>query len=162
MGPSPYCRQFSTTTASPLPSTTQIKEAILLLNTGKPGPQTKTDLVPIHSPLDSLKLHRAHVHRRLLPLRPRPIRYCSRLSPKSPHNWCSCMDRWLCHAGLSRNEWADSLAKIRATLPVTHVPCSLAPTIAKIRHTRYSLWTVNCLDFAATVTAFFCPLTYAG
>jgi len=29
-----------------------------------------------------------------------------------------------------------------ATLPspLSHVPCRLAPTIAKIRHTRYSLW----------------------
>jgi len=38
-----------------------------------------------------------YVHRRLLLLRPRPIWYCSSwLSPKSPHNWCSRMDRWLC------------------------------------------------------------------
>jgi len=47
------------------------------------------------------------------------------------------------HAGLPRNERADSLAKTRATLPVTKVPCPLAPTIAKIRHTRYSLWRQN-------------------
>jgi len=33
---------------------------------------------------------------------------------------------------------ADSLAKTRATLPFTRVPCP--PAIAKIRHTRYSLW----------------------
>jgi len=39
----------------------------------------------------------------------------------------------------SRNERADSLAKTGATLPVTHVPCPLAPTIAKIRYTRYFL-----------------------
>jgi len=47
------------------------------------------------------------------------------------------------HAGLSGNELADSLAKTGATLPVAHVPCSLAPTIAKIRHTRYFLWRRN-------------------
>jgi len=46
-------------------------------------------------------------------------------------------------AGLSGNERADSLAKTRATLPVTPVPCPLAPTIAKIRHPRYSLWRQN-------------------
>jgi len=44
---------------------------------------------------------------------------------------------------LPRNERADSLAKTGATLPITHVPCPLAPTIAKIRHTRYSLWRRN-------------------
>jgi len=44
------------------------------------------------------------------------------------------------HAGLPGNEQADSLSKTRATLPVTHVSCPLAPTIATIRHTRYSLW----------------------
>jgi len=38
------------------------------------------------------------------------------------------------------NELADSLVKTGATLPLVHVPCLLAPTIAKIRHTRYSLW----------------------
>jgi len=48
-------------------------------------------------------------------------------------------------AGLPRNERADSLAKTRATLPVTHVPCPLALTIAKIRHTSYSLWKRNFL-----------------
>jgi len=47
------------------------------------------------------------------------------------------------HARLPRNERADSLAKTGATLPVTHVPCPLAPTIAKIRHTRYTLWKRN-------------------
>jgi len=57
---------------------------ILLLITGKPGPQGKTDLVPIHSPLDPLKLYHNHVHRRLLLLQPRPIQYCSRFSQKSP------------------------------------------------------------------------------
>jgi len=52
----PSCRQFPPTIASLSPSTTHIKEetllAILLLNAGKVGPQRKTDLVPIHSPLD--------------------------------------------------------------------------------------------------------------
>jgi len=55
-GPLLSCRQFFPTTVSLLPSTTQIKEetllAILLFNTGKPGPQRKTDLVPTHSPLN--------------------------------------------------------------------------------------------------------------
>jgi len=73
--------------------------------------------------------------------------------------------------------------------PLPHVPCPLALTVAEIRYTRYSLWrrnlshnslscqipsvsseklalprlcAVNCPDFAATVTAFSCPLTYAG
>jgi len=40
----------------PLAQLTQIEEEILkeifLLNTGKPGPQRKTDLVSIHSPLE--------------------------------------------------------------------------------------------------------------
>jgi len=44
------------------------------------------------------------------------------------------------HAGLPGNERADSLAKNGAKLPVAHVPYPLAPIIAKIRHTRYSLW----------------------
>jgi len=99
-GPSPSCRQFYSTTAGLSPSETQIEEetllAIFLLNTGKPGPQRKTDLVPIHSPFGPPKFHRDHVHRRLLPLRPRPVRYYSRLSPKSPHHWRSRMDRWFC------------------------------------------------------------------
>jgi len=43
------------------------------------------------------------------------------------------------HAGLPGNERADSLAKTGVTLPVTYVPCPLAPTIAKIRHTCYFL-----------------------
>jgi len=43
-------------------------------------------------------------------------------------------------AGLPGNERADSLAKTGTTLPVTHVSSPLDPTIAKIRHTRYSLW----------------------
>jgi len=47
------------------------------------------------------------------------------------------------HAGLPGNERADSLVKTRAKLPVTHVPCPLSPTIAKIRHTCYSLWRRN-------------------
>jgi len=97
------------------------------------------------------------------------------------------------HAGHPENERADSLAKTGPTLLVTHVPCPLAPIIAKIRHTCSSLWkrnlshnslscqipsisseeldlprtfpvssAVNYTDFAATVTAFFCPLIYAG
>jgi len=75
------------------------------------------------------------------------------------------------------------------TLSFTHVPYPLAPTVAKIRHTYYFFGyeillttpsparflrlprrnypfpissAVNCLDFAATVTASSCPLTYAG
>jgi len=40
------------------------------------------------------------------------------------------------HTGLHRSERADTLAKTGATLP-------LAPTIAKIRHTCYSLWGQN-------------------
>jgi len=100
-----------------------------------------------------------------------------------------CFQWVLGHARLPANEWADLACQNGATLPVTqHVPCPLALTIAKIRHTRYSLWrrnlshnflscrflqfprrnwpfpvlsAVNCLDFAATVTAFPCPLTYA-
>jgi len=44
------------------------------------------------------------------------------------------------YAGFPGNERADSLAKTGATLPVEHVPCPLAPTIAKVRHTCYSLW----------------------
>jgi len=36
------------------------------------------------------------------------------------------------HAGLLENERADSLAKTGATLPVTHVPCPLAPTICGV------------------------------
>jgi len=79
------------------------------------------------------------------------------------------------HAGLPRNEWADSLAKTGTTLLITHVPCPLAPTIAKIRHTRYSLWrrplapTIAKIRYtryslwrrplAPTIS---CPLTYAG
>jgi len=51
--------------------------------------------MPIRSPLDLTKFHCDHFHRRLFPLRPRPIRCCSRLSSKSPHIWCSCIDRWL-------------------------------------------------------------------
>jgi len=102
-GPLPYCRQFPPITASLSPSTTQIKEetllAILLLNTGKLGPQRKTDLVPIHSPFGPPKLHCDHVHRRLL-----PIRYCSRLSSKYPHNWCCHMDRWLCSLSFGRRK----------------------------------------------------------
>jgi len=43
------------------------------------------------------------------------------------------------HAGLPGNELTDSLTKTEATLPFTHVPRPLAPTVAKIRHTRYSL-----------------------
>jgi len=93
------------------------------------------------------------------------------------------------HAGLPGNELADSLAKTGATLPFTHVPCPLAPTIAKIgtlatlfgdeiflttpspaRFLQFSQknWlfpvssAVKCPDFAATVIAFSCPLTYAG
>jgi len=45
---SPSCRQFPPTTVSLSPSTTQIEEETLLLS-----PQEKTDLVPIHSPLDT-------------------------------------------------------------------------------------------------------------
>jgi len=44
------------------------------------------------------------------------------------------------HAGFSGNERAVSFARTGAILPVAHVSCPLAPTIAKIRHTRYSLW----------------------
>jgi len=92
------------------------------------------------------------------------------------------------HAGLPGNELADSIAKTGATLPFTHVTCPLAPTIAKIRHTRYSFWrrnlfhnslschisvsaenwpftvssAVNCSDFAGHGhTAFSCSLTFA-
>jgi len=62
------------------------------------------------------------------------------------------------HAGLSGNERADSLAKTGATLSVSHVPCPLAPLeLALPRLIR-----CNCPDFAATVTDFSCPLTYAG
>jgi len=46
-------------------------------------------------------------------------------------------------AGFPGNERSDSLAKTGATLPVTHVPCPLAPTNLKIRHTCYSLWRRN-------------------
>jgi len=47
------------------------------------------------------------------------------------------------HDGLPGNELADLLAKTGETLPFTHVSCSLAPTIAKIRYTRYSFWRRN-------------------
>jgi len=98
--------------------------------------------------------------------------------------------RWVPgRAGLPWGERADSLAEARMALPVAHILCPLAPTIAKIRHTLLFVKTeiffttpsparflrfprrnwpfpvssaVNCLDFAATVTAFFCSLTYAG
>jgi len=47
------------------------------------------------------------------------------------------------HAGRPGNKQADSLAKTGAILSVTHVPCPLALTITKIRHTHYSLWRQN-------------------
>jgi len=73
------------------------------------------------------------------------------LEPKSFSDICdlsnSCVAlsfQWVPgHTGLSGNEWADSLAKTRATRPITHVSCSLASTIANIRHTLYSLWRQN-------------------
>jgi len=41
-------------------------------------------------------------------------------------------------------KWTGRLAlRNWSNLPVTHVPCPLAPTIAKIRHTHYSLWKRN-------------------
>jgi len=95
------------------------------------------------------------------------------------------------HAGLTDNELADSLTKTGTTLPFTNVPYLLASNIAKIRHTRSLLFwrrnlshnslsfqiplvsseevtllrLIHCelsySNFAATVTAFSCPLTYA-
>jgi len=44
------------------------------------------------------------------------------------------------HVGLPGNQLVDSLVKTGATVFI-HVPCPLAPTIAKIRHTRYSFET---------------------
>jgi len=77
------------------------------------------------------------------------------------------------HARLPSNELADSLAKTGAIFSFAHVPSSLAPVIAKITHTRgdeiflttpSSTGFLRCelSDFTATVTAFSCPLTYAG
>jgi len=90
------------------------------------------------------------------------------------------------HARLPGIELADSLSKIGVTLPFTEVPSPFVPVIAKLKHTHYSTWRRNishnsllfqississeelvlsrlaCCelpDFAATVTAFFCPLT---
>jgi len=55
------------------------------------------------------------------------------------------------HAGLPGNERADSLTKTRPTLSFTHVPCLLAPTIAKIRltallfvETKFSHKSLSC------------------
>jgi len=94
--PTPPCKQFPPTTASLSFSTIQIKETlleILLLITGKPSSQRKTvDLILIRSPLDPLNFTGITFIKRLLPLRPRPIRCCSRLSSKSPNIWCSRMD----------------------------------------------------------------------
>jgi len=87
-GPSSSCRWFSLTAASLSLSAAQIGEgsllAILLLGAGGPGPWRRAGLVPVRSPLGS-QASRDHDHRRLLPLRPRPIRCCGRLSPRSPH-----------------------------------------------------------------------------
>jgi len=92
------------------------------------------------------------------------------------------------HAGLPGNEQADLLAKTGATLPIAMFSApwlrllqrldTLAtlcgdelflatPSPAKFRRFPQKNWpflvlsAVNCLDFAATITAFFCPLTYA-
>jgi len=86
--------------------------------------------------------------------------------------------RWVSgHAGLTGNERADSLAKTGATLLVTHAPwllqrldtlatlCADEPfltTLSPARFLRFPrrnwpfpvLSAVNCLDFAATATAF--------
>jgi len=85
-----------------------------------------------------------------------------------------------------RNKRADSLAKTRALLPVTHVPCprllQRLDTLDTLRGDELFLTTpsparfllfpqrnwpfpvlsaVNCLDFVAAITTFICPLTYA-
>jgi len=44
------------------------------------------------------------------------------------------------HAGLSGNKLEGSLAKTRLTHSFFCASIQLAPVIAKIRHTRYSLW----------------------
>jgi len=94
------------------------------------------------------------------------------------------------HARLRGNNLADSLTKTGATFSSIEVPSLLVPVIVKLGHTCYSIWrrnlahkyifchipsvsseelalfpvsfAMNCPDFAATVTAFFCPLINAG
>jgi len=62
----------------------------------------KLILCPSAPPWTSPKLHCDRFHRRLLPLWPRPIRCCSRLSSKTPLIWCCRMDRWLCPLSFGR------------------------------------------------------------
>jgi len=63
----------------------------------------------------------------LLPLLP-----CSSMFPVGSRS------RWT-----YRNELADPLAKTEETLHFAHVSSTLAPVIAKIRHTRYITWRRN-------------------
>jgi len=60
--------------------------------TGKPSRQRKFDFMPT-LPLGPSKLHSDHLYRKLLPLRSRPTRCCSRISQKTPR--------------VRRSRWAD-------------------------------------------------------
>ena len=44
------------------------------------------------------------------------------------------------HAGLSRNEKADLLAKAGASLLTDAIPCPLPPVVAKVRYSQYRNW----------------------
>jgi len=92
------------------------------------------------------------------------------------------------HAGLPGNELANSLAKTGATSPLPMFPARWLRSLQRFRHPILFVETkffstpssaiflqfprrnwpfpvspaLNCLDFAATVKAFSCPLTYAG
>jgi len=83
-GPLLPCRQFLPTTASLSP---RLKK--------RPSWRSFCSSQKNQTPEKNWSCAHPFPHWMLLPLRPRPIWCCCRLSSKSPHIWCSCMDRWL-------------------------------------------------------------------